>query len=115
LDYRFIEIMSKVPPSLLIHNGETKYILKKAFRGLLPDQILDRPKHGFAVPLGNWLRKNTLEYAREVLLDHQTIQRGLFRPSAVERILSQFEEDRFTFQNVIWVLLNLEVWCRFYL
>ncbi|MCS7071504.1 MAG: asparagine synthase (glutamine-hydrolyzing), partial [Anaerolinea sp.] len=58
LDVRVIEVAARIPLNLKLRGRTTKYILRRAARGLLPDAIIDRPKHGFGVPLGAWLRRD---------------------------------------------------------
>jgi asparagine synthase (glutamine-hydrolysing) len=56
LDHKLVEFAATIPPELNLHNGTTKYVLKQAMRGILPEEIIDRPKQGFAIPLGYWFR-----------------------------------------------------------
>ena len=56
LDHHLVEFAATIPARLRLRDGTTKYLFKQAMRGILPDEIIDRPKHGFAVPLGAWFR-----------------------------------------------------------
>src|SRR2546425_3251830 len=75
LDHKLMEFVARVPASLKSRGGESKHLLKSALRNILPDEVLDRPKMGFAVPLGHWLRTSL----KEVLLDTVLSQRALSR------------------------------------
>src|SRR6266545_6856306 len=55
LDHKFVELAMSIPASLKFKNGTLKYILKKAVRGVIPDELIDRPKQGFGVPVYEWL------------------------------------------------------------
>ncbi|MGB0383312.1 MAG: asparagine synthase (glutamine-hydrolyzing) [Ardenticatenaceae bacterium] len=115
LDYRFMELMATVPPSLRLQNGQGKYLFKKSMRNWLPDKILDRRKMGFAVPLREWFRDEMNDYAAEVLLDRQTLQRGLWQPEEVQTLLSQHRGGAYALETTIWSLLIFEMWSDTYL
>src|SRR5256885_7292421 len=73
LDHEFMEFAASLPPELKLHGFEKKIGLRGALRGWIPDEILDRPKMGFGVPLVDWFRGDLEGYVREVLLDRQTL------------------------------------------
>src|SRR5688572_2961170 len=60
LDLEVVDLARRIPAHLKLRNGETKWILKRALRGLIPDDIIDRPKKGFGMPIGRWLREKRL-------------------------------------------------------
>ena len=68
LDHKLVEFAATIPARFRLQDGTTKYLFKKAMRGILPDSIIDRPKHGFAVPLARWFRGELAGFARDVLL-----------------------------------------------
>ena len=76
-----------VPPNLRLRDGTTKYLFKKAMRGVLPDAVIDRPKHGFAVPLAHWFRGELAPFARDILLSKTCRERGVLNTRQVERLL----------------------------
>ena len=86
LDHRLVEFAATIPPALRYRNGTTKYLFKQALRGVLPDEIIDRPKQGFAVPLARWFRGPLSGFARDVLLSASSRDRGVLNPAAVERL-----------------------------
>src|SRR2546429_9396629 len=55
LDHKFVELAMSIPAEVKVRNGTLKYILKKAVRGVIPDELIDRPKQGFGVPVYEWL------------------------------------------------------------
>lgn len=111
LDYRLAEFMARVPAGLRFRNGTKKYLLKRAMAGLLPEEILSRSKMGFGVPLQHWFRRESADFARDVLLSPTAQERGLFRRREVERILEAHAGGR-NFSGKIWALLFFELWCR---
>ncbi len=101
-----------MPSSLKFHNGVTKYILKKAMEGILPDNILYRKKMGFGVPLVHWFKKDLTEYAHDLLLSREARERGIFEPRYVEAILDTHQKKGRDLSARIWALLFFEQWCR---
>jgi asparagine synthase (glutamine-hydrolysing) len=114
LDHRVVEFAATVPPDLLLRGRTTKYLLKQALRGALPDDILDRPKHGFAVPLQWWFRGQWGTFVRELLLSTRSRQRGIFEPDYLELLLRLHEGGR-NMDGALWLLASLELWCRAFL
>lgn len=112
LDHRFLEAMAKVPPGLRLRDGRGKYIFVEALRGKLPEEILNRPKQGFNMPLCRWFRGELASFAEEILLDPRTMQRGLWKPEKVQRMLKQHQQQQRTFDATIWSMLVLELWYR---
>lgn len=112
LDYRLAEFLGRIPAALRYCNRSKKYLLKKAFEKILPDEILHRPKMGFGVPIKHWFRSEAADFAREILLSPSARQRGLFRMDEVERILRRHAAGRRDFSYKIWSLLFFELWCR---
>jgi asparagine synthase (glutamine-hydrolysing) len=111
LDHRVVEFAATVPARYRLRDGTTKYLLKRAMRGVLPDGIIDRPKHGFAVPLARWFRGELAGFARDVLLSDACRQRDLFEPKYVERLIRLHNSGR-DLDLQLWTLLSFELWCR---
>lgn len=114
LDHRLVELAAQIPMPLKLKGGITKYILKEAARGLLPDSIIDRPKHGFGVPIGAWLRRD-IAAARDILLSPEARRRGLLKMSAVEQLLREHADGRRDHGGRLWALLTLEWWHRLFI
>jgi asparagine synthase (glutamine-hydrolysing) len=112
IDHRVMEFAATLPSSMKVRHGTTKYILKEAFRSLLPADIIDRPKKGFSVPLRHWFRHELKELAYDTLLDGRARQRGYFDTSQVERLLDEHVRGVRNWQELIWIMLMLELWHR---
>jgi asparagine synthase (glutamine-hydrolysing) len=93
---------------------DTKYIFKKAMRGILPDSIIDRQKHGFAVPLGHWFRGELHGFARDVLLSRTCRDRGIFDARSVEHLFQLHSRGR-DLDLQLWTMLSFELWCQRFL
>jgi asparagine synthase (glutamine-hydrolysing) len=115
LDHRLMEFMAKVPPELKLRGGESKHLLKAALRGVLPDEILDRPKMGFGVPLGRWLRGSLMELLVDTVLSDRALARGYFKPDAVREMVQTQLAGSDRFQYLLWDLLLLERWHRMFI
>jgi len=111
LDHELMELAASLPPDMKLASGQTKAALRSALRGWLPDEILDRPKQGFGVPIADWLRGDLKDYVRDVLLDDATVGRGLFRLDAVSGLIDSHAGGRDESPR-IWALLVLELWFR---
>jgi asparagine synthase (glutamine-hydrolysing) len=115
LDHPLMEMAARLPPSAKVRGMKTKAGLKAALRGLVPDDLLDRPKQGFSVPLADWMRGPLHGVARDVLLDGDTRRRGQLRPEVLERLLAEHRERRSDRSSELWALLVLELWQRRFL
>ena len=83
-------------------------------RGILPDDIIDRPKHGFAVPLAAWFRGELSAFARDLLLSDRCRQRGLFNVRYLEQLLRLNERGRDVGLQ-LWTVVSFELWCQRFL
>ena len=85
--------------------------MREVAKELLPDEILNRPKQGFGLPVDRWMREDLAPMSRDVLLDKTARERGLFEPKAIEALLAQHQrgEPR---GDQIWALMVLELWYR---
>jgi asparagine synthase (glutamine-hydrolysing) len=114
LDHKLVEFAATIPAEMNLREGKTKYVLKRAMRGILPDQIIDRPKKGFAIPLGYWFRGKLGSYVRDLLLGEQSRRRGFFNVPYVESLVARHERG----QNLdlqLWTLISFELWSRTFL
>ena len=112
LDTALIEYVAKLPPGLKLKGWRLKYVLKEAFRDLLPASILGRRKHGFGVPLGSWFSGELREYVHETLLGPGAAIRGILNQDCVRDIYRQHLSGRRDFGHQLWALLTLAVWLR---
>jgi asparagine synthase (glutamine-hydrolysing) len=114
VDHKLVEFAATVPARIRLKGGTTKYLFKRAMRGILPDTIIDRPKHGFAVPIAHWFRGELAGFARDLLLSDRCRQRGFFRPQYVERLLQLNQQGR-DLDLQLWTMLSFELWCQRFL
>ena len=112
LDHRVVELAARMPLGQKFSRGRGKRILLEAFSDLLPKAIRRRSKMGFGVPLDHWFRGPLAGFARDVLLDRQTTERGFFRPEVVTLLLEDHVSGQFDHSYRLWSLLVLELWQR---
>jgi asparagine synthase (glutamine-hydrolysing) len=95
LDHLLVEFACSLPPSLKLRSGVTKYILKRALRGTVPDEVIDRPKQGFAVPLESWFGERAPGFFRERLLPSTGVLVSVgIKPARVEHLVDLFRRYR---------------------
>jgi len=112
LDHEFMEFAARIPSKLKLRNRTSKYILKEAVRGILPDEVLFREKMGFCVPLDHWFRNELKGMAYDTLLGQRAVERGYFRKEYVKKILDEHVAGKWNWQYHIYNLLMLELWHR---
>jgi len=117
LDDRLAELSGRIPASLKLKGFEKRYIFKQAMKGILPDKILYKKKHGFGVPLAQWLLQEPRmkELLQDLMHDPQTIQRGYFRTGFVPRLMALHKQQPNYYGEIVWYLLALELWHRHHL
>ena len=112
LDHKLIEFVQRLPAQIKLHDDRTKHLFKQAMRGILPAEIIDRPKQGFDVPINKWLNVELREMLDDVLNDARTRQRGYFSSAAVDAIIREHRRGRRNNSRHLWGLLTLELWHR---
>jgi asparagine synthase (glutamine-hydrolysing) len=114
LDTDVVNFACGLPPELRMQGTTTKRILKTAMRGILPDDILDRPKQGFGVPVARWMKEDLLPMLREELHPDKIRREGFFAPTEVTRILDEHVAGRHDHRKQLWTLLVFEKWLGHY-
>jgi asparagine synthase (glutamine-hydrolysing) len=116
LDHELVEWAASLTPRWKMRGNQQKYILRKlAERVGVPQEVLNRPKQGFALPLVHWMRNEMKDLIQTILLEPRTLQRGYFNPAAVRHILDEHFRGRRNQSGAIWRLLIFELWHRNFL
>lgn len=108
LDYKFVEYALSIPTKIKIKHGNLKYILKKAVRGIIPDQMIDRKKQGFGVPVYEWFFDKLGERTRQDMKEF-CAQTDFLDYAEVERMLREGQGPQ------VWYLLNFALWWKEYI
>jgi asparagine synthase (glutamine-hydrolysing) len=110
LDHHLMEFAAALPARLKLHRTNGKVLLKYALRGIVPDEILDRGKMGFGVPLPHWFRRELRNLPAEVLLGADARVRAYVRPEAIQRMINEHQAEQADHSARLWTLLQLELW-----
>ncbi|MCJ7616291.1 MAG: asparagine synthase (glutamine-hydrolyzing) [Desulfobacterales bacterium] len=110
LDHRVVEYTASLPENLKYRNGTGKYILKKLLAKYVPGELFERPKMGFGVPIGHWLRKELKDLLLDYLSPERLKKEGLFDHVIVERKIKEHMSGRINLQYQLWALLMWEMW-----
>ena len=108
LDYRLAEFAGRLPVSMKISGGEGKRVLRQLLYGFLPSSMFERPKQGFSLPLGAWLRGELRDWAEDLLGPAE----GLLDAAYVQKIWRQHLAGTHAWEGELWNLLMLLAWLR---
>jgi asparagine synthase (glutamine-hydrolysing) len=112
LDPDLVALAARIPDRLRQHGAESKWVLKKAMEGTLPNDVIYRPKMGFGAPLRAWLRGPLKSMMHDQLSTDTLRKRGLFDPSAVAQLVSENEKGHTDNAGSILSLMCIELWCQ---
>jgi asparagine synthase (glutamine-hydrolysing) len=115
LDHRVVEFAARLPSSLKLYNGESKWILKQAMGDLLPPKIQRRGKEGFSIPIKNWLKNELRPLMLEVLSPANIKRSGFFDPQEVQRLVDEHLRNVENHSHRLWALMMFGIWHDTYL
>src|SRR5512140_751483 len=110
LDTAVVEFAARLPWQLKMSLTRTKLILKRALRGVVPDEILRRPKKGFGIPVAAWIRGPLRPLFEDLLSERRLRDGGLFEPAAVRAVLQLHLDGRADLRKPLWTLLMFQLW-----
>ena len=112
LDHHVLEFAASLPAPYKLRGLTTKYLLKRALKGLLPEENLTRRKMGFGVPISHWFRGELKGLLTETLSPERIRKRGYFNTDVVSHLIEQHTAGRRDYAPQLWALLMLELWHR---
>ncbi len=112
LDHKLVEFTCSLPERLKLRGGTTKYILREAMKGVLPETILSRSKMGFPVPIGSWFRGAYKSVIDEYVLSERAMSRGIFNADFVRQLVTRHQSGAENHDERLWALVNFEIWQR---
>jgi asparagine synthase (glutamine-hydrolysing) len=117
LDTEVVEYVARLPGTLKIHNGETKYILKQAAARFFPDAMIRRPKEGFLMPLSDWILRDLEPWVRRTLSPERLALHKLFDQQRVGELVDQLYQpgSDYTLVNKVMALVIFQEWYELYL
>ncbi|MDB5385155.1 MAG: asnB 3 [Planctomycetaceae bacterium] len=115
LDQHVVDLAARIPIEWKLQGRQGKKILIDTFADLLPQRIQKRAKMGFGVPLDHWFRNELRPLLEDVLLSRKSIDRGLFQPDVVRRLVSEHVQGTWDHSYRLWSLLVFELWQQTFL
>ncbi|MFN4116587.1 MAG: asparagine synthase-related protein, partial [Inhella sp.] len=112
MDHPLIEWLATLPSSLKIQGQEGKFLLKKAMEPLLPNDVLYRPKMGFAVPLARWFRGPLKQRVRDCLLGERLADTGWFNTAYLRHLVDAHQDGSRDYSAPLWTLMMFEGFLR---
>jgi asparagine synthase (glutamine-hydrolysing) len=112
MDHEIVEWLATLPSSLKIRGQEGKFLLKKAMEPLLPDDVLYRPKMGFAVPLARWFRGPLKQRVRDAVLGPRLAETGWFNAVYLRHLVDAHQSGVRDYSSPLWTLLMFEAFLR---
>ena len=110
LNNDFVEYATRLPLTMKLRGLRSKFLLKRALRGVLPDSILNRPKKGFGIPVADWFRGPLREQMLSVLSPDRIARKGFFDGSAVAAVVGDHLSGRRDNRKQLWTLFVFELW-----
>jgi asparagine synthase (glutamine-hydrolysing) len=115
LDHELLEVAARLPSSVKVRDGKGKWVLREAFRPLLPPAILERPKQGFDIPIDDWMRGPLRERIEGSVLSKSAPVAELIDPACAAKLYRAHQARRARYGGVLWSLLVLAGWAERYL
>ena len=115
LDLDLVALAARIPARAKQRGRSGKWVLKQAMQPFLPADIIHRPKSGFGAPIRRWFRGELRPLLRDTLSEERLRRRGLFDPTAVQRLILANEKGTVDAAYLLLSLLNIELWCDAFL
>ncbi|HSF13334.1 MAG TPA: asparagine synthase (glutamine-hydrolyzing), partial [Erythrobacter sp.] len=112
LDHRLMEFAWSLPLNLKKRGGRGKWLLRKVLSRHVPDHLIDRPKAGFAVPVGTWLRGELSDWAEDLLSPQSLCSAAPFDPAPIRERWAQHRAGTHDWTGSLWAILMFQAWAR---
>jgi asparagine synthase (glutamine-hydrolysing) len=110
IDHRVVEFAWRLPKHAKLRNGKSKWLLRQVLYRHVPKHLVERPKMGFGIPLGDWLRGPLKDWANHLLDERRLREAGLVDPAIVRRYWDEHQQGTRNRQYHLWDILMLEAW-----
>jgi len=114
LDHRLVEFVWKLPRRFKYDGRQTKRLLRQVLYRYVPRELVERPKMGFSIPLGTWLREDLRDWAEGLLSKQRLAADGIFAVDEVRRLWDEHQTRRANRENVLWNVLMFQAWKEHY-
>ncbi len=115
LDHRLVEFSARIPPAIKLKKLNKKYILKKAFKNILPDSVMNHRKQGFVGPTSKWLKSDLKPFVLECLSEKNLLKHNYINPGSVQTLLDEHFTGKQINDKVIWSLVMFQKWFERYI
>ena len=115
LDHTISEITGRMPPELKLKNFNEKYILKKAVKGIVPQQTIKRKKANFFVPIDKWFKGEVLDMSKQILAKEKIRKQGIFDYNYIDKIWRNYNKSSLFYARQLWSLLCFQIWHKIYI
>ena len=109
IDHRIIEFMARVPDSIKYKNRKGKYLIREILNSYLPENLIDRPKAGFSIPMSQWLRGDLQELVKKYLSESR-LDSDIFNVDELKNHCQSFYNGDDSKANSIWYILQFQMW-----
>jgi len=114
MDERLALFLARLPDRLRVRGLTSKWVLRRAMAGILPSEVLNRPKVGFRVPVNEWFRGRLRGWVYDLLLGEDSLTRAWYRRDRLGRLIDEHVAGRRNHEKALWMLTTLELFQRRY-
>jgi len=110
LDHRVVEFSASIPHNLKVRDEKGKWLLRQLLYKYVPKELVERPKQGFSVPIGEWIRGSLREWAQDLISPSKLKQEGFLRGDIIELLWKEHIKGEFNYEHLLWNVLMFECW-----
>ena len=107
LDHKIAEFANRISPKAKLKNHQTKFLLKELAKREIPKEIINLPKKGFSMPLGDWMRGELKDWAYSTIFDDSTSWEPYLNKESIKRIWKDHQNNKFDHSNRLWEIISI--------